>query len=57
MAQHDMALLDFGPSIADKILEPLAVRLLLTRVPGRLLWSLRSEDAVRKAAPEQFRSV
>ena len=49
-----MALLDFGPGLSDKVPEPLAVRLLLTRFPGRLLWSLRTERAVRKAARSSF---
>lgn len=49
-----VALLDFGPGLADKVPEPLAVRLLLTRVPGRLLWSLRTKNAVRKAARSSF---
>ncbi len=49
-----VALLDFGPGLSDKFPEPLAVRLLLTRVPGRVLWSLRTKDAVRKAARGGF---
>jgi pimeloyl-ACP methyl ester carboxylesterase len=49
-----LALIDFGPSLDAKIPEPLLVRLLLTSFPGRLLWRLRTEGTVRKAAHSGF---
>jgi pimeloyl-ACP methyl ester carboxylesterase len=49
-----LALIDFGPSLAAKIPERRLVRLLLTRFPGRLLWRLRTEGTIRKAARTGF---
>jgi pimeloyl-ACP methyl ester carboxylesterase len=49
-----LALIDFGPSLDSKIPEPLLVRLLLTRFPGRPLWRLRAEGTVRKSAQSGF---
>jgi pimeloyl-ACP methyl ester carboxylesterase len=49
-----MALIDFGPSLDAKTPEHLLLRLLLTRFPGRLLWRLRTEARIRKAARAGF---
>src|SRR5262245_19469359 len=49
-----LALIDFGPSLDAKIPERLLFRLLLTRFPGRLLWRLRTEANIRKAARVGF---
>ena len=49
-----LALIDMGPDPEAKIPEPLIFRLLLTRFPGPLLWRLRTEATVRKAARAGF---
>ncbi len=49
-----LALIDFGPSLDAKTPERLLLRLLLTRFPGRLLWRLRTEARIRKAARVGF---
>lgn len=45
-----LALIDFGPSLEAKTPEKLLLRLLLTPLLGRLLWRLRTEANIRKAA-------
>src|SRR5262249_46391937 len=45
-----LALIDFGPTLDAKIPERLLFRLLLTEVPGRLLWRLRTEANIRKGS-------
>ena len=49
-----LALIDMGPSPDAKVPERLIVRLLLTQFPGRLLWRLRTEATIRKAARTGF---
>ncbi|MGH2874425.1 MAG: alpha/beta fold hydrolase [Solirubrobacteraceae bacterium] len=49
-----LALIDMGPDVGAKIPEGRAVRLLLRPRLGRLLWRLRSETSVRKAARAGF---
>jgi pimeloyl-ACP methyl ester carboxylesterase len=49
-----LALIDMGPSLDAAMPEGLLVRLLLARFPGRLLWRLRSEAAIRKAMRSAF---
>jgi pimeloyl-ACP methyl ester carboxylesterase len=49
-----LALIDMGPSPDAKIPERLLTRLLLTRIPGRLLWRLKTEANIRKAARTGF---
>ncbi len=49
-----MILIDFGSTPAAKIPEPLTTRLLVTTFPGRLLWRLRNENTLRKAAENGF---
>jgi len=49
-----LALIDMGPSPEAKIPERLLVRLLLARFPGRLLWHLKTEATIRKAAGSGF---
>jgi pimeloyl-ACP methyl ester carboxylesterase len=49
-----LALIDMGPSPDAKIPERLLTRLLLTQFPGRLLWRLKSETNIRKAARTGF---
>ncbi|GLY77100.1 alpha/beta fold hydrolase [Actinoallomurus iriomotensis] len=49
-----LALIDMGPGLDAKVPERLLVRLLLTRFPGRLLWRLRTEATIRKAARTGF---
>jgi pimeloyl-ACP methyl ester carboxylesterase len=49
-----LALIDMGPSPGAKIPERLLTRLLLTQFPGRLLWRLKSETNIRKAARTGF---
>jgi pimeloyl-ACP methyl ester carboxylesterase len=49
-----LALIDFGPSLDAKIPERPLFRLVLTRFPGRLLWNLRTEGAIRKATRTGF---
>jgi pimeloyl-ACP methyl ester carboxylesterase len=49
-----LALIDFGPSLDAKTPEHLLFRLLLTRFPGLLLWRLRTEARIRKAARVGF---
>jgi pimeloyl-ACP methyl ester carboxylesterase len=49
-----LALIDFGPSLVAKSPENLLFRLLLTPFPGRLLWRLRTEFTIRKAARAGF---
>jgi pimeloyl-ACP methyl ester carboxylesterase len=45
-----LALVDMGPSLSAKLPESLLFRLLLAPLSGRLLWRLRTENAIRKAA-------
>lgn len=45
-----LALIDMGPGPEAKIPEPRLVRIMLTRFPGRLLWSLRTEASLRRGA-------
>ena len=45
-----LALIDFGPSLASKTPEKPLLRLLLAPLLGRLLWRLRTEANIRKAA-------
>jgi pimeloyl-ACP methyl ester carboxylesterase len=45
-----LALIDMGPSLDAKIPERLLFRLLLGPLTGPLLWRLRTEAAIRKAA-------
>jgi pimeloyl-ACP methyl ester carboxylesterase len=49
-----LALIDMGPSLDAKSPDPLLLRLMLTSFPGRLLWRLRSEAAIRNAARTGF---
>ncbi len=49
-----LALIDFGPGLNAKLPERLLTRLSLTRFPGRLLWRLKNEDTIRKAARTGF---
>jgi len=49
-----LALIDMGPSPDAKIPERPLFRLLLTQFPGRLLWRLRTEATIRKAARAGF---
>lgn len=49
-----VAVVDMGPTPAAKFPEPRIARLLLTKVPGRLLWRLRTEGVVRKASRSAF---
>jgi pimeloyl-ACP methyl ester carboxylesterase len=45
-----LALIDMGPSLNAKLPESLLFRLLLAPLTGRLLWRLRTENSIRKAA-------
>ena len=45
-----LALIDMGPSLSAKLPESLLFRLLLAPLTGRLLWRLRTENSIRKAA-------
>jgi pimeloyl-ACP methyl ester carboxylesterase len=45
-----LALIDMGPSLSAKLPESLLFRLLLAPVIGRLLWRLRTENSIRRAA-------
>ncbi len=49
-----LALIDTGPTADAKVPEPLLTRLLLTRFPGRVLWGLKTEAAIRKGARTAF---
>lgn len=49
-----LVLIDFGPGVDAKIPERLLTRLSLTRFPGQLLWRLKSDDTIRKAARTGF---
>ena len=49
-----LALIDMGPSPDAKIPDRALTRLLLTRFPGRLLWSLKTGATIRKAARTGF---
>jgi len=49
-----LALIDTGPSTDAKIPEGLLVRLMLAALPGQLLWRLRTEATLRKAARTAF---
>lgn len=49
-----IAIIDMGPDPAAKFSEPRMARLLLTKVPGRLLWCLRTKNTVRKASRSAF---
>lgn len=49
-----LALIDTGPSLDAFADQGLAGRLLLAPVPGRLLWSLRTEAIIRKAMASAF---
>jgi pimeloyl-ACP methyl ester carboxylesterase len=49
-----LALIDMGPSPDAKIPERLLFRLLLAPLTGRLLWRLRTEATIRKAARAGF---
>lgn len=49
-----LALIDMGPDLDAKVPEGRAVRLLLRPLVGRLLWRLRTEASVRKAARAGF---
>jgi pimeloyl-ACP methyl ester carboxylesterase len=49
-----LALIDMGPDLTAAIPETLAGRLLLAPVTGPLLWRLRSESTLRKAARTGF---
>jgi pimeloyl-ACP methyl ester carboxylesterase len=49
-----LALIDMGPGPEAKIPERLLFRLLLTEFPGRLLWRLKTEATIRKAARAGF---
>ena len=45
-----LVLIDFGPNMAAKVPDRRLFRLLQTRFPGRLLWRMRNEANIRKAA-------
>jgi pimeloyl-ACP methyl ester carboxylesterase len=45
-----LALIDMGPNLDAKLPESLLFRLLLAPLIGRLLWRLRTEGSIRKAA-------
>jgi pimeloyl-ACP methyl ester carboxylesterase len=45
-----LALIDMGPDLHAKLPESMLFRLLLTPFAGGLLWRLRSENSIRKAA-------
>jgi pimeloyl-ACP methyl ester carboxylesterase len=49
-----LALIDFGPTLAAKTPEKLLLRLLLNPSLGRLMWRLRTEANIRKAARVGF---
>jgi pimeloyl-ACP methyl ester carboxylesterase len=49
-----LALINTGPDPEAKIPDGRLLRLLLSPVPGRLLWRLRTEDTMRKAARTAF---
>jgi pimeloyl-ACP methyl ester carboxylesterase len=49
-----LALIDMGPGPEAKVPEHLLTRLLLTQFPGRLLWHLKTETGIRKAARSGF---
>lgn len=49
-----VALIDIGPSLDAVVGQGLLGRLLLARVPGRLLWGLRTEDTIRTAMRSAF---
>jgi pimeloyl-ACP methyl ester carboxylesterase len=45
-----LALIDMGPNLSAKLPESPLFRLLLAPLTGRLLWRLRTENTIRKAA-------
>jgi len=45
-----LVLIDFGPNMDAKTPDRLLFRLIQTRFPGSLLWRMRSEATIRKAA-------
>jgi pimeloyl-ACP methyl ester carboxylesterase len=45
-----LALIDMGPSLDTKLPDSLLFHLLLAPLTGRLLWRLRTEESIRKAA-------
>jgi pimeloyl-ACP methyl ester carboxylesterase len=49
-----LALIDTGPSPDAKLPDPPAARLLMTPLAGRLLWQLKTEATIRKAARTAF---
>jgi pimeloyl-ACP methyl ester carboxylesterase len=49
-----LVLIDMSPDLTGKVPDPLATRLLQSRSVGRLLWRLRTEDTIRKAAASGF---
>jgi len=51
-----LALIDTGPSPDAKLPEPPAARLLMAPLAGRLLWQLKTEATIRKAARTGFTS-
>jgi pimeloyl-ACP methyl ester carboxylesterase len=49
-----VVIIDMGPDLAAQYPESPLVRLLLAPLTGRLLWRLRTESAIRKAASTAF---
>ena len=49
-----LALINTGPSLADKIPDSLATRLLSAPLAGRLLWRLKTAQTIRRAAGTAF---
>jgi pimeloyl-ACP methyl ester carboxylesterase len=49
-----LVLIDMSPDLTGKVPDPLSTRLLQNRFAGRLLWRLRTEDTIRKAAASGF---
>jgi pimeloyl-ACP methyl ester carboxylesterase len=49
-----LVLIAMSPDLTGKIPDPLPARLLLNRFAGRLLWRLRTEDTIRRAAASGF---
>jgi pimeloyl-ACP methyl ester carboxylesterase len=49
-----LVLIDMSPDLTGMVPDPLSTRLLQNRFAGRLLWRLRTENTIRKAAASGF---
>jgi pimeloyl-ACP methyl ester carboxylesterase len=49
-----LVIVDMSPDLSGKTRDPLPSRLLRTRFPGPLLWRLRTEGSIRRAAANGF---